>query len=217
MMQDYWWLIFVGLALLAVLVLWLIVGRRKGVGTEAAASLRDLDGSQAARPTFARPDPMSTPPPLATGPSAGPDAALFARGPEAEGPSARGPISVEVSPEPAEPNISPFRPAPSEQVPTAPTPVPAPPPIDAPAGSPTGDDLTRMKGLGPKLRDRLVELGVTRFDQIAGWDEAEVDRIDGQLGRFAGRIRRDDWVEQARFLAADDRAGYEARFGALGG
>ena len=85
----------------------------------------------------------------------------------------------------------------------------------APAAPAGGDDLGRIKGLGPKLVDQLRELGVTSFAQIAAWDEAEVDRIDAQLGRFQGRIRRDDWPAQARLLAAGDTAGYEAKFGKL--
>lgn len=77
-----------------------------------------------------------------------------------------------------------------------------------------GDDLTRIKGLGPKLATTLQGLGVTTFAQIAAWDDAEIDRVDAQLGRFQGRIRRDAWVEQARLLAAGDRSAFEARFGA---
>lgn len=77
------------------------------------------------------------------------------------------------------------------------------------------DDLTRIKGLGPRIAELLKTLGVTRFDQIAVWSDADIDRIDAQLGRFAGRIRRDDWVGQARLLAEGDTGGYEARFGKL--
>ncbi|WP_369815803.1 hypothetical protein [Erythrobacter sp. QSSC1-22B] len=79
----------------------------------------------------------------------------------------------------------------------------------------SSDDLTRIKGVGPKLAARLDELGVTGFEQIAAWDEAEIDRVDAELGRFQGRIRRDNWVEQARFLANGDTSGYEGRFGKL--
>lgn len=86
--------------------------------------------------------------------------------------------------------------------------------IERTASGGTADDLTRIKGLGPKLAATLNELGITRFDQIAGWSEGDIDRIDAQLGRFEGRIRRDSWVEQARFLAAGDIAGFEGRFGA---
>ena len=87
---------------------------------------------------------------------------------------------------------------------------PADRPADGPAG---GDDLLLIKGLGPKIAQQLAALGITRFSQIAAWDEADIDRIDAQLGRFQGRIRRDSWVEQARLLAAGDRAGFEDRFG----
>lgn len=99
-----------------------------------------------------------------------------------------------------------------DSAPAAPLAV-APPPV--PVAAANGDDLTRIKGLGPKLRDLLATLGVTRFDQIAGWSDAEIDRIDAQLGQFAGRIRRDSWVDQAKLLAAGDTAGYESRFGKL--
>jgi predicted flap endonuclease-1-like 5' DNA nuclease len=37
------------------------------------------------------------------------------------------------------------------------------------------------------------------------------------MGAFQGRIARDRWIEQARYLAADDVAGFEAVFGKLGG
>jgi hypothetical protein len=86
-------------------------------------------------------------------------------------------------------------------------------PPEAVAGG--GDDLTRIKGVGPKLVALLGQLGVSSFAEIAGWDEADIDRIDAQLGVFAGRIRRDSWVEQAKFLAAGDMAGFEGKFGKL--
>ena len=81
------------------------------------------------------------------------------------------------------------------------------------AGHIPGDDLTRLKGVGPKLAAQLAALGVTGFQQIADWSEADIDRFDVQLGRFQGRIRRDNWVEQAKLLAARDDAGFAARFG----
>jgi predicted flap endonuclease-1-like 5' DNA nuclease len=84
------------------------------------------------------------------------------------------------------------------------------PPVPAPG---SGDDLTRLKGVGPKLAAHLGAIGVTSFAQIARWSDAEIDRIDAQLGRFQGRIRRDDWVAQAGLLAAGDEGAYAARFG----
>lgn len=75
------------------------------------------------------------------------------------------------------------------------------------------DDLALIKGVGPKLVALLHDLGITRFAQIAAWSEPDIDRIDAQLGRFQGRIRRDSWVEQASLLAANDPAAHAARFG----
>lgn len=88
----------------------------------------------------------------------------------------------------------------------------APVPVDLPD---TDDDLLLIKGLGPKLVEQLRALGVTSFAQIAAWDDAEIDRIDAQLGRFQGRIRRDDWPAQARLLAGGDTGAYEEKFGKL--
>ena len=86
----------------------------------------------------------------------------------------------------------------------------------AAVGGPS-DDLTRMKGVGPKLAGLLGTLGVTRFDQIAAWTDADIVAIDARLGSFAGRARRDRWVEQAALLTGGDLSAYEARFGKLGG
>ena len=83
-----------------------------------------------------------------------------------------------------------------------------------PVGTSTGhDDLTRIKGVGPKLAAQLGELGVTSLEQIAGWSEADIDRIDARLGRFQGRIRRDSWVSQASLLATGNDAGFTEKFG----
>ena len=83
----------------------------------------------------------------------------------------------------------------------------------SPAG---GDDLTRIKGLGPKIASILNVHGVTRFAQIAEWNEAEIDEIDAKLGKFAGRIRRDAWIEQAKLLSSGDESGFSAKFGQNG-
>ena len=111
----------------------------------------------------------------------------------------------------------------TEPAATTPAATPAPAPAPAPASAAPAsasaaagsDDLTRIKGLGPKLSATLHGMGVTTFAQIAAWDDAEIDRVDAQMGRFQGRIRRDDWVGQAAMLAAGAEAGFAARFGKL--
>ncbi len=82
-------------------------------------------------------------------------------------------------------------------------------------GSGPGDDLERLKGVGPKLAAMLVAHGVTRYDQIAKLTDMEVDRLDDELGAFRGRLRRDRVVEQADYLARGDVDGFEQRFGKL--
>jgi predicted flap endonuclease-1-like 5' DNA nuclease len=105
----------------------------------------------------------------------------------------------------------------SEVADAVPPPAPSPPAAVALSEPVAGeaDDLRRIKGLGPKLVALLHGLGITRYAQIAGWTDADIDRIDAQLGSFAGRIRRDSWVDQATFLAAGDTAGFEGQFGKL--
>ncbi|ATY33685.1 hypothetical protein [Sphingomonas psychrotolerans] len=112
-----------------------------------------------------------------------------------------------------------------EPAPLADEPIAAAAPLDAspaalaasdPAPAPSSaDDLTRMKGVGPKLAERLNALGVTSFARIAALSPAEAEALDAQLGTFQGRIHRDRWIEQAGFLARGDQAGYEAVFGKL--
>ncbi|MEM8791377.1 MAG: hypothetical protein AAGE80_07155 [Pseudomonadota bacterium] len=63
------------------------------------------------------------------------------------------------------------------------------------------DDLTRIKGVGPKLEKFLnEEMGVYHFDQIANWSAAELRWVDENLGSFRGRASRDNWIDQAKAL-----------------
>lgn len=106
-------------------------------------------------------------------------------------------------------------------------PIPASAPLDASpateaASAPVADrddpaaaPLSMLKGLGPKLQTRLAELGITTVGQVAALTDDEAMRLDAQLGPFSGRMTRDRWIEQARFLAAGDQAGFEAVFGRL--
>lgn len=98
---------------------------------------------------------------------------------------------------------------------TPPSPVASPAPAPAPAPAGEADDLRKIKGIGPKLATLLGQLGVTSYAQIAGWTDADLDALDAQLGSFAGRPRRDNWVEQAKLLSSGDTGAYEAKFGKL--
>ena len=78
------------------------------------------------------------------------------------------------------------------------------------------DNLELLKGVGPKLNTLLKSLGVTSFEQVANWSAPDITEIDAKLGTFAGRIGRDNWVDQAKLLVSGDIAGFEKKYGALG-
>lgn len=62
------------------------------------------------------------------------------------------------------------------------------------------DDLTKIKGIGPKLSEKLNGLGVYHFSQIAGWNTKDIAWVDESLS-FKGRIDREEWIPQAKALA----------------
>lgn len=77
------------------------------------------------------------------------------------------------------------------------------------------DDFVKIKGVGPKLADMLHARGFTRFEQLAHLTSEEIEMLDGQLGPFRGRVRRDRIAEQAAYLARGDIDGFEQHFGKL--
>uniref|UniRef100_UPI0035A8D60D ATP-binding cassette domain-containing protein n=1 Tax=Mesorhizobium sp. LHD-90 TaxID=3071414 RepID=UPI0035A8D60D len=62
------------------------------------------------------------------------------------------------------------------------------------------DDLLVIKGIGPVNLRKLNEHGIFHFDQIAAWDQADIEAAEAYL-EFDGRIAREDWVGQAKRLA----------------
>ncbi|MFZ2996502.1 hypothetical protein [Sphingobium sp.] len=123
------------------------------------------------------------------------------------------PVAVEpLIVEPIEPTVErPTPPAPEAETPSAPIPV-SPAAVAPPSSE---DDLLRLKGVGPKLKTLLISLGITRYAQIAQWTETDLSAIDAKLGSFKGRPVRDQWIDQAKYLAAGDIAGFEAKYGKL--
>ncbi|MGO4907109.1 NADH-quinone oxidoreductase subunit E [Pseudorhodobacter sp. W20_MBD10_FR17] len=73
------------------------------------------------------------------------------------------------------------------------------------------DDLKQIKGIGPKLEVLCNSLGFYHFDQIANWTAAEVAWVDENLEGFKGRVTRDNWVEQAKVLAAGGTTEFSKR------
>ena len=72
-------------------------------------------------------------------------------------------------------------------------------PIDTP------DDLTRLRGIGPRIEQRLNKAGVFHLSQIAALDQSALAALDASLG-VRGRAVRENWPEQARRLLAEETA-----------
>jgi predicted flap endonuclease-1-like 5' DNA nuclease len=77
---------------------------------------------------------------------------------------------------------------------------PAPKATPATNGSAHGDDLKRIRGIGPAFERALKAQGVSTFAQIAGWSASEVDVMARTLRVKPERIRKEDWIGRASSL-----------------
>lgn len=64
------------------------------------------------------------------------------------------------------------------------------------------DDLKLINGIGPVLEGKLNAAGIGSYRQVAVLTEVDVDRLESEVINFSGRIRRDDWIGQAKELHA---------------
>jgi branched-chain amino acid transport system ATP-binding protein len=62
------------------------------------------------------------------------------------------------------------------------------------------DQLTLIQGIGPVNERKLHDHGIFHFEQIAAWSDADIAAAEEYLA-FEGRIKREDWVGQAKALA----------------
>ncbi|MEM7727896.1 MAG: NADH-quinone oxidoreductase subunit NuoE [Pseudomonadota bacterium] len=64
------------------------------------------------------------------------------------------------------------------------------------------DDLKKIKGIGPVFERELNEKGVYYYRQIGAWKAKDIKDVEADaLARYPGRIKRDEWVKQAKRLA----------------
>jgi len=63
------------------------------------------------------------------------------------------------------------------------------------------DDLKRVKGIGPVIEKTLNGLGIYQFQQVADFTADNISWVDNHIS-FPGRIQREEWVSQAKKLAA---------------
>ena len=63
------------------------------------------------------------------------------------------------------------------------------------------DDLKKIKGVGPKFEKDLNSKGIYYFRQIGAWKVADIKMVEELIDSIPGRIKRDEWVKQAKALA----------------
>jgi len=61
------------------------------------------------------------------------------------------------------------------------------------------DNLTDIKGIGPKVEEQLNAAGIYHFDQIASWTDSNILWLETNT-TFAHRAIKDLWVSQAKSL-----------------
>jgi len=62
-------------------------------------------------------------------------------------------------------------------------------------------NLSLISGVGPTIEKKLRAAGITSWNDIAAWSEADVAKWDEEL-KLRGRATREEWVAQAKDLLA---------------
>jgi large subunit ribosomal protein L21 len=70
-----------------------------------------------------------------------------------------------------------------------------------PAGERDHSNLSLISGIGPTIEKKLRAAGITSWDQIAAWTDADLERLDKELA-LRNRHVREEWVQQAKELIA---------------
>ncbi len=71
--------------------------------------------------------------------------------------------------------------------------------LEAPKEDKKKDKLSQIKGIGPKLEEKLNQTGIFYFDQIANWSDENIQWLQVNTS-FAHRAKKDLWVSQAKFF-----------------
>ena len=66
------------------------------------------------------------------------------------------------------------------------------------------DDLQVIKGIGPFIEEKLNALGITTYRQLANMTAKLETQVNEAIEFFTGRIKRDQWVAQAKILLGMD-------------
>ena len=66
------------------------------------------------------------------------------------------------------------------------------------------DDLQVIKGIGPFIEEKLNALGITTYRQLANMTAKLETQVNEAIEFFPGRVKRDQWVAQAKILLGMD-------------
>jgi len=70
------------------------------------------------------------------------------------------------------------------------------------------DELQEIKGIGPFIEEKLNALGIFTFAQISRMTSELEDKVNEAIEFFPGRVKRDEWTNQARRLVdIEDESG----------
>lgn len=221
------WAMAAGVGLLTCVMMWAVGDQRLvaavGVGAVAFAAsgllfsvifcsasrgpaVKNTAMSASAAPATAAPAAAVTSPAATAAPKA---AAPKAEKPKAAAPKEAAPKAAKAekakpAPKAAKPKVTPAKSEPASAEGTRPKALKA-------ARGGKADNLKEIKGIGPKLEKLCNTLGFYHFDQIAGWSADEIAWVDQNLEGFKGRVSRDQWVAQAKVLAAGGETEFSKR------
>jgi predicted flap endonuclease-1-like 5' DNA nuclease len=66
------------------------------------------------------------------------------------------------------------------------------------------DDLQVMKGIGPFIEEKLNALGIYTYLQVSKMTSKLETDVNEAIEFFPGRVKRDQWVNQAKILLGED-------------
>ncbi|MEL6704020.1 MAG: 30S ribosomal protein S16 [Bacteroidota bacterium] len=144
-------------------------------------------------------------------PAVGPDANEVATAVEAEiaeeAPASEKAPAAEAATEEAPAEEAPAVEAPADETPAA----EEAPAEEAPTEEAKADDLTKLYGVGKVFATALTNAGVTTFAQLA---EQSLEQLRGIIAEGSdtsdAAANEETWAKQAGFLAAGDKAGFDA-------
>ena len=72
------------------------------------------------------------------------------------------------------------------------------------------DNFLKIRGINSEIMQMLNDLGIYHFDQISNWNNKNCDWVE-ELLHLQGRIRAEQWVDQAKILASGKETAFSMK------